>query len=542
MTNPDRARSRIITVSNYRVTTRLQAAGAGILAAVAGLAVSSGISSLLTGVPSPVIAVGNRVIDVTPTPVKNWAIEAFGDADKPILIGSVLAVIVLFAAAAGVIGLRRPTIAIGMTAVLGVAALGISATDRTASAPAFLVVLPSILALIVSMSALAWLLATLARRKGDTRDRWLAPHPGDDIHSPFDRRRFLVAAMATGAAVAAGGVVTTVFGGAAATDSRRTVAGQIPVPSDPAGPVPAGTQLKLDGITEYVTPNDDFYRVDTALTVPDVPADTWTLRIHGMVDNEVELSFEDLLGMRLIERRVTLTCVSNQVGGLLAGNATWIGVPLKDLLEAAGVQSGADAVFATSADGWTCATAISDMIDREGFLAISMNGEPLPLEHGFPARVVVPGLYGMVSATKWVVDLEITKLDDVEAYWTARNWSERAPIKTQSRIDTPRGFQQLTPAEDGTLTMGGVAWAQTTGIAKVEVRIDDEPWQDATLGTEDTLATWRLWTWTWDAPTAGNHNITVRATDRSGYTQTSDQAETLPDGATGWHNIQFVVT
>jgi hypothetical protein len=264
--------------------------------------------------------------------------------------------------------------------------------------------------------------------------------------------------------------------------------------------------------------------------VPDVPADTWTLRIHGMVDNEVELSFEDLLGMRLIERRVTLTCVSNQVGGLLAGNATWIGVPLKDIFECGGCRAAPTPVFATSADGWTCATAISDMIDREGFLAISMNGEPLPLEHGFPARVVVPGLYGMVSATKWVVDLEITKLDDVEAYWTARNWSERAPIKTQSRIDTPRGFQQLTPAEDGTLTMGGVAWAQTTGIAKVEVRIDDEPWQDATLGTEDTLATWRLWTWTWDAPTAGNHNITVRATDRSGYLQTSDQAETLPTG------------
>jgi DMSO/TMAO reductase YedYZ molybdopterin-dependent catalytic subunit len=175
-------------------------------------------------------------------------------------------------------------------------------------------------------------------------------------------------------------------------------------------------------------------------------------------------------------------------------------------------------------------------------LAISMNGEPLPLEHGFPARIVVPGLYGMVSATKWVVDLEITQLDKVESYWAARGWAEEAPIKTQSRVDTPRGFERLTPAADGTLTMGGVAWAQTTGIAKVEVRIDDEPWQLAKLGTEDTLDTWRMWTWTWASPTSGNHNITVRATDRSGYLQTSDQAETLPDGATGWHNIQFVVT
>lgn len=524
------------------MTTKLQAAGAGILAAVAGLAVASGVSSLLTGVPTPVIAVGNRVIDWTPTPVKNWAIEAFGTADKPILIGSVLAVIAVFAAAAGVIGLRRPTIAIIMTALLGLAALGVSATDRTATASAFLVVLPSILALVVSMSALAWLLATLARRREDTRDRWLAPHPGDELTSDFDRRRFLIAAMATGAAVAAGGLVTNLFGGAAALESRRTVAGLIPLPADPAGPIPRGAQLELDGISRYLTSNDDFYRVDTALTVPDVPADSWTLRIHGMVDNEVELDFTDVLDMRMVERRITLTCVSNQVGGKLAGNAAWIGVPLKDLLDLAGVQSGADAVLATSADGWTCVTPVADMIDREGMLAIAMNGEPLPLEHGFPARVVVPGLYGMVSATKWVVDLEITRLDDVESYWTSRGWAEQAPIKTQSRVDTPGGFERLTPAGDGTLTMGGVAWAQTTGIAKVEVRIDDEPWQQAELGTEDTLDTWRMWTWTWDAPTSGNHNITVRATDRSGYLQTSDQAETLPDGATGWHNIQFVVT
>ena len=529
-------------MTRFRKTTRLQAAGAGILAAAAGLAVSSGISSLLTGVPTPVIAVGNRVIDWTPTPVKNWAIERFGDADKPILIGSVLVVIVLFAAIAGVVGLRRPTLAIVMTAVLGLAALLLSATDRTATAPAFLVILPSIVALIVSMSALAWLLATLARRLEDTRDRWLSPHPGDQLPSDFDRRRFLIAAMATGAAIAAGGVVTKLFGGSAAAGSRVDVAGRIPVPADPAGPIPKGAQLELNGITSYMTSNEDFYRVDTALTVPDVPADTWTLRIHGMVDKELELSFEDLLDMRLIERRITLTCVSNQVGGKLAGNAAWIGVPLKDLFEMAGVQDGADAVFATSADNWTCATPIADMIDREGMLALAMNGEPLPLEHGFPVRVVVPGLYGMVSATKWVVDLEVTRLNEVEAYWTGRGWAEEAPIKTQSRIDTPRGFQELKPASDGTLTMGGVAWAQTTGIAKVEVQIDDEPWQDAKLGAEDTLDTWRMWTWTWDAPTSGNHNITVRATDRSGYTQTSDQAETLPDGATGWHNIQFVVT
>lgn len=522
-------------------TTRLQAAGAGILAAFAGLAVASGLSALLTGVPSPVISVSNRVVDWAPVWLIEFGKTTFGLADKPILIGTVGVAVLILAATAGLVGLKAPTVALGITATLGLAALAAAATDRTATASPFVVIFPSVLALVVSLAALAWLLATLARRKDDQRDRWLAPHPGDDLPSGFDRRRFLVAAMATGAVAAAGGVVARVFGGSAAGASRSEVAGQIPVATDLAPPIPRGVQLDLDGITSYVTPNEDFYRIDTALVVPDVPADTWSLRIHGDVEEEVTLTFQDLLAMRLVERRITMTCVSNEVGGDLAGNATWVGVPMADLLDLVGVKDGADAVLATSEDGWTCGTAITDFYDREGLLAISMNGEPLPLEHGFPARVIVPGLYGMVSATKWVREMEITRFDSFEAYWTQRGWASQAPIKTQSRIDTPRGFETLTPAQDGTVTVGGMAWAQTTGIEKVEVRFDDESWQDAELGTEDNVDTWRMWKFTWAEPSSGTHNITVRATDKDGNTQTSDSARPLPDGATGWHNISFSV-
>ncbi len=523
-------------VSRMRATTRLEAAGVGILAAGAGVAVAGAIASLLTGVPNPIISVGNKVIDLAPPALKDSAIQKFGTNDKPILVASVIAVIAIVAAVAGVIGLRHPRIAVGITALLGIAALYAAATDRTATAAPFLVILPALLALVVSITAISWLLARLGRRTDDQRDRWLQAHPGDDLPSGFDRRRFLAAAMATGTVVVAGGVVSRIFGGSAAAASRADVT--VPVPADPAGPVPKGTQLEVPGITPYLTSNADFYRIDTALTVPDVPANTWTLKLHGKVDSELELTFQDLLSMRLIERRITLTCVSNQVGGNLAGNATWIGVPMKDLLDRVGVQAGADAILSTSTDGFTCGTPVANLTDRDAMVAIAMNGQPLPLEHGFPARIVVPGLYGMVSAIKWVTDIEVTNFSDFTAYWADRGWSPQAPIKTASRIDTPRGFQRV---KAGKVAMAGVAWAQHTGIDKVEVRIDQEPWALATLGTQDTLDTWRQWMWTWNDATPGYHSVTVRATDKAGNTQTSDRAEPRPDGATGWHNIQFTV-
>jgi DMSO/TMAO reductase YedYZ molybdopterin-dependent catalytic subunit len=303
--------------------------------------------------------------------------------------------------------------------------------------------------------------------------------------------------------------------------------------------VPEGASLDVPGITSHLTPTRDFYRVDTALRVPDVPVEDFVLRIHGMVDRELELSFEDLLSRRLVERRVTLTCVSNPVGGEYVGNATWIGVPIRDLLMEAGIQDGADAVRSTSADDFTAGTPLPVLLeeDRDALVAVAMNGEPLPLEHGFPVRMVTPGLYGYVSATKWLVDLEVTRFADFQAYWTTRGYSAKAPIKTSSRIDVPRSFARV---KAGRRPVAGVAWSQDRGIDRVEVRVDEGPWNQARLASEDNVNTWRQWEWEWDC-TPGNHKLEARATDSTGHTQTSRRAPIAPDGSTGWHSVDVMV-
>ena len=291
------------------------------------------------------------------------------------------------------------------------------------------------------------------------------------------------------------------------------------------------------GAASFYTPNADFYRVDTALTVPKVDAGTWSLRISGMVDRPVTLSLDDLLARPLVERDITLTCVSNEVGGPYVGNARWTGVLLAPLLEELGVQSGAEQVLSRSVDGWTCSTPTSAITDgRDAMLAVAMNGEPLPLEHGFPVRMVVPGLYGYVSATKWVTELELTTFDET-AYWTTRGYAAQAPIKLSSRIDTPKPLAKL-PA--GPVAIAGVAWAQGIGIDAVEVSIDGGPWQRARLAGEAGVDTWRQWVLPWDA-TAGSHRLVVRATDKAGQTQTADRAPIFPDGATGRQEVLVTV-
>jgi DMSO/TMAO reductase YedYZ molybdopterin-dependent catalytic subunit len=304
--------------------------------------------------------------------------------------------------------------------------------------------------------------------------------------------------------------------------------------------VPAGATLDVDGLTPYLTSNRSFYRVDTALRVPDVPIDGYTLRVHGMVDRELTLSFEDLLSRPLVERRITLTCVSNPVGGPYVGNATWIGVPVRDLLREAGVRGGADAVKSTSADDMTIGTPLQALDDphRDALIAVGMNGQPLPLEHGFPVRMVVPGLYGYVSATKWLVDLEVTRFADFKAYWSTRGYSVKAPIKTSSRIDVPKPFAHVPR---GRVTVAGVAWAQHRGVDEVEVRVDGGPWHRADLAARDGIDTWRQWVWTWDAR-PGNHTLEVRATDGTGSTQTEQRAPVAPNGSTGWHSVNVTVS
>ena len=540
---------------------------AGLLAGVAGLAAAEAVAALLTGVTSPLFAVANRAVDATPRPVKEWAVSTFGNADKPILIGGVIATVVGLALVAGAVGVRRPRAAVGTFVLLSGIAAAAAVTDRAATASTVMRLLPVLALVIVGVASLLVMLRALrlpapteqasgpatgqaAPASGTThspesvetldsgKPRMLLPThvEGDDLPSAFDRRGFLKAAAAVSAIAAAGGVARQAFGGSEAAASRAGV--NVPKPDAAAPPIPEGASLDVDGITSYITPNDTFYRVDTALKVPDVPIDTWRLRIHGMVDNELDLSFEDLLSRRLVERRITMTCVSNEVGGEYVGNATWIGVPVRELLEEAGVQDGADAVKSTSTDDMTIGTPLSVLSDdRDALIAVAMNGEPLPLEHGFPVRMVTPGLYGYVSATKWLIDMEVTRFEDFKAYWTTRGYSAQAPIKTSSRIDVPRSFAKLKP---GKTAVAGVAWSQNRGIDKVEVRVDDGEWAEARLAAPDNINTWRQWVWEWEA-TSGNHDLVVRATDSTGYTQTSRRAPIAPDGSTGWDSVLVMV-
>jgi DMSO/TMAO reductase YedYZ molybdopterin-dependent catalytic subunit len=353
-----------------------------------------------------------------------------------------------------------------------------------------------------------------------------------DPQVALDRRRFLGAAGITAAAAVFGGLLARSMNATANAVSAVREAVSLPAAAAPAAAAPAGAELGLDGLTPYVTANDGFYRIDTALQVPQLDSAEWRLRVTGLVEEEVEIGFDELLALPLEEHLVTLACVSNEVGGDLIGNALWLGYPIRSLLERARPLPEADMVLSVSSDGFTAGTPIEALqdADRVALLAVGMNGEPLPVEHGFPVRMVVAGLYGYVSATKWVVELRVTRFDEAEGYWTPRGWSELGPIKTQSRIDVPTNGQSM-PA--GTVAVAGVAWAQHTGISAVEVRVDDGAWQQATLAEAANIDTWVQWTFPWQA-TPGKHTLTVRATDRDGRTQTEERAPVVPDGATGW--------
>ncbi len=505
----------------------------GGVAGVSGIFAGEAVAALLTGVTGPVLAVGNRAVDWAPRPAKEFAIETFGTADKPVLIGSVLAVVGILALFMGWLGTRRRVAGlIGFSSLVFIAGLAM-VTDRVGSAGIPVRLIPIGAIAIVGIGGLAWMLKALSQGDGASPLSATAQAPRG-----FNRRAFVVAASAIAATGAVGGVVTRAFSGAAALGSREALT--LPAAAQRARELPSGVTFDgVDGLTPYLTDNAEFYRVDTALQVPDVPLQGYSLRVHGMVDRELNLSFQDLLDRRLVEKRITLTCVSNPVGGNYVGNATWLGVLMRDLLEEAGVQDGADAVKSTSADDFTIGTPLGALTDdRDAMVALGMNGEPLPLEHGFPVRMVTPGLYGYVSATKWLVDLEVTRFADFKAYWTTRGYDAEAPIKLSSRIDVPASFANL---DAGDVTVAGVAWAQDRGIANVEVRVDKGEWEEAELANADNEDTWRPWRWTWPSE-AGSHSIEVRATDNTGETQTSDREPIAPNGSTGWHNVTVKVS
>ncbi|KJL41811.1 MULTISPECIES: molybdopterin-dependent oxidoreductase [Microbacterium] len=515
----------------------LSGAGAGAASAVLGAGVGELVAALVAPSSSPFSVVGGVLIDLAPPWAKDAAISLFGTADKLALLVGIALVLLVAAAGVGILELRRPWFGAALFAVLGAVVAVLAMTRAGATGLAWL---PSLAAGLVAATVVR-LLTQLARRTTDASSpastaAGTGDAPGDDDPS---RRRFLVWA---GAATAAG-VIAAIAGTALQAGSRTVTAVRralrLPAPAVAAPPVPADAQLDLTGMTPVVTPNASFYRIDTALVVPQVDPSDWSLRIHGLVENEVEIGWDELLALPLEESWTTLACVSNPVGGDLIGNAKWLGYPIRLLLERARPTSDADMVLSRSIDGFTASTPLEVLQEesRAAILALGMNDEPLPAEHGFPVRMVVPGLYGYVSATKWVTELEVTRFDKATAYWTTRGWSAKGPIKLQSRIDLPRRGQGLSA---GDTTIAGVAWQQHVGIAKVEVQVDGGPWREATLASAISDDTWVQWSIPWTAE-RGSHAIRCRATNVKGERQTETDAWPAPDGATGWQQLNVEV-
>jgi DMSO/TMAO reductase YedYZ molybdopterin-dependent catalytic subunit len=504
--------------------------GAKAMGGIAAAAVSVGVAQLVGAAFGPEAdvrtAVGSSVIDLTPGPVKEWAIQLFGTSDKLVLGVLVLVVIAALAAVAGIVeSARRP---LGSVLIVAAGVAGCAAVLSRAGAT-FVDIVPTVVGAACGVAVLRLL---ISGRFSDT-----GAEPGD-ADAPDRGRRLSLVTLGLLSAGVVSGVAGAVISRLTSSVSGDRQAFALPPVDEAAPPIPASVQPKGVALPSFITSNADFYRIDTALSVPQLSRNAWQLRIHGMVDREVTYRFEDLDRFDVVEKVVTLTCVSNPVGGELISNATWVGYRVRDLLAEAGVKPDADMVLSTSTDGWTAGTPVEALTADDAMLEVGMNGQPLPVEHGYPARLVVPGLYGYVSATKWVVDLEVTRFDKAEAYWTRLGWSPRGPIKTESRIDVPRSGVDVPV---GPVKFGGVAWAQDRGVRDVEVQIDDGDWQRATLGDSYSGDTWRLWSYDWDAQGPGLHKITVRATDNTGETQTSERADVIPDGATGWHSLTFAV-
>jgi DMSO/TMAO reductase YedYZ molybdopterin-dependent catalytic subunit len=500
---------------------------------VATGAVAAGAGHLIAGLTipqaSPVIAVGQAAIDLTPTAVKDWAISIFGSQDKTALLSGIIVVLLIAAALIGVLALRRGLV-YGYAGLAAFGGLGLAAAlTRPTASPSYAV--PTLVA-IATGAATLWLLLRYARPAAPDDSRIVFSTPTTPV-----RREFLVG---SGLAIA-GAAVATLAGREFATRANVSAARtalRFPRPAVPARPLPPGTHFNVPGLSSFITPNDGFYRVDTALILPQVDPSNWQLRIHGMVRREITLSFDELLRRPLLEDWITLCCVSNPVGGPYIGNAKWLGASLASLLREAGPLAGAEQLLCTSTDGFTSGTPLQVVLDgRDALLAVAMNGTALPVAHGFPARLVVPGLYGYVSACKWITDIEVTTWSASSAYWAQRGWSQQGPIKTESRIDVPTGGNSLTA---GPVTVAGVAWAQHKGVDAVEVRVDNGAWNTATLASVPGIDTWRQWQWRWDAP-RGSHLIEARATDATGYTQTSATADVVPNGATGYPSVSVTV-
>ena len=539
---------------------------AGLLAGVAGAAVALAfgefIDGLVDSIPSLVVAVGEALVDYSPDWAVKLSIELFGEKDKAVLAIGIVGVSLIIGGLLGACAMapRRRWVPFAGFAAFGV--IGGWTAARNPMSPFVGSWVVALAAAALGYLTLRLLLRIAPARSAQAAEAPAIPEPGvtatPETAPDAGRRAFLLGIG--GAGVAAVGLVALGRGvrgpsaaetaragidlGAARPPSTTAAAGTAaaePTATTAAGPSVATQVAALDtldevtGISSYVTPNNEFYRIDTALTVPQVDPANWKLSFTGMVDNPYELTFDEILAMDLQEHVVTLSCVSNRVGGNLVGNAVWTGVPLVDLLERAGVQQGADQVVGRSVDDWTAGFPTPLLYDgRNALLAVGMNGEPLPTRHGFPARLIVAGLYGYVSAVKWIEEINLTTWDAFDGYWVPRGWSKRGPMKTQSRIDVPASGDR--PVAGTEIAIAGIAWAPTRGISAVEVRVDGGPWQQCDLGEALGDESWVQWYLPW-TPSSGTHSLQVRAIDGTGMTQPEGPKDVRPDGAEGWHRV-----
>lgn len=509
---------------------------AGLLAAGVALGATELVAGLLPGGRSVFVAVGDVVISLTPGAVVRFAISAFGNRNRLVLLSSMSVVMAIAGVVIGLGAARRPRLGVAGIGAFG--ALGAAAALADPLVPTVTALLAPAVGALAGIGALRWLLST---ERGDAVGA-SSSTPEPEAPTPEragrgSRRAFLALAGSMIGVAAVFAVAGRSLQTRSASEAAR-VTTRLPLPSEPIPPPDPASMLDVPGISPLVTPNDEFYRIDTAFTVPWIDPANHRLRITGMVDEPFELDYDELLELADTEADVTLACVSNEVGGQLVGNARWLGVPLADLLERAGAHADATQIVGRSVDGWTSGFPVEVAFDgRPALVAVGMNGEPLPARHGFPVRLVIAGLYGYVSDTKWLSEIEVTTFEAHDAYWIPRGWAERGPIKTQSRIDVPNRDSRVAA---GTVAIAGVAWSDERGVTGVEVAVDGGPWQNAELADELATTSWRQWRLAWDA-TPGEHVLRVRALDADGRPQTAETAPPAPDGATGHHTVRITV-
>ncbi|MFC0674124.1 molybdopterin-dependent oxidoreductase [Brachybacterium hainanense] len=504
---------------------RLAGALTTAVAAGLGLGLAELAAALVQPRTSPVSLVGAVTIDLTPPPVKDLVIGLLGMADKPFLIGCVLAGTLAITAVIGSGLVRTARWASIWIAAVGAIAI-LAALLRVAVAPSSLVA--GLVLAAGGIGALHLLRTLLLRAQEEQAD--------PAAIGGASRRRLL----ATGAGLGALGALAPLVGRAlrpAPQVAPELLA--VPEPQVQAPELPEG--LDVEGVSPLRTPADELYRIDTALVVPGYDPESWRLRIEGMVENPYEITLPELLAMPMVEHDATMLCVSNPVGGDLIGSIRFQGVRVRDLLARAVPLRGADQVLSTSVDGFTAGTPLEALTDdREALIAVAINGEPLSPEHGAPARLFTPGLYGYVGATKWLTTLSVGTYAEQVAYWTSRGWSAKGPVKTSARIDTPRGDGRVEPGADGRVAVAGVAWAVHRGVGAVQLQVDDGEWIDAELSEDVGADYWRQWVVRLElAP--GEHLLTVRAADASGELQSAEVAPPAPNGSQGYHRISVDV-